>query len=384
MSARAPQVTAATNVTSDVVIIGGGLMGSACAWQLARAGLSVIVLEKSVPGAEASSAAAGILGAHAEAHGPGPMADLLLSSLRRYPGWATELSRETGIDVEFRRSGILRVGRDRAALERIESETAWLSALGRSAKVIDASALRKLEPSLAEAAGGVLFEEDARVDPRLLFRAVHVAAQRAGARFETGAYVRRIVVEGDAVRGVEVEGDRVYAAKIVVVAAGSWSTLVPGAPLAERAVIPARGQVVELDTPMPPLAHVVMGPRCYLVPRDDGRVLVGATLEFVGYRREVTARAVRDLLDAAIELVPALGDASLRASWSNFRPYTKDELPVLGTSSVRGLLFATGHYRNGILLAPITAEIVRTLVTGETPPVDVSPFQASRLDEGAG
>jgi glycine oxidase len=122
-----------------------------------------------------------------------------------------------------------------------------------------------------------------------------------------------------------------------------------------------------------------MGPRCYLVPRDDGRVLVGATVEFVGYRREVTAGAVRDLLDAAIELVPSLEHAAVRDAWSSFRPYTPDELPLLGRTRVKGLLLATGHYRNGILLAPITAEILTAIATGTEPPVDVTPFEASRL-----
>jgi glycine oxidase len=141
--------------------------------------------------------------------------------------------------------------------------------------------------------------------------------------------------------------------------------------------------MVELEMPAPPVTHVVSGPRCYLVPRDDGRVLVGATVEFVGYRREVTARAVRDLLDAAIGLLPALGDATVRASWSSFRPYTPDELPLLGRSATRGVVLATGHYRNGILLAPITAEIVRAIVLGKKPPIDVTPFEAKRLGSDA-
>jgi glycine oxidase len=170
-----------------------------------------------------------------------------------------------------------------------------------------------------------------------------------------------------------------FEAPCVVLAAGSWSTEVAGAPLAPDSVIPARGQIVELELPAPPLEHVVFGPRCYLVPRDDGRVLVGATVEFVGYRREVTARAVRDLLDAALRLAPVLEGATLRGSWSSFRPYTRDELPLLGRSAVEGLLLATGHYRNGILLAPITAEIIRALVVGEKTPVDTAPFESSRL-----
>jgi glycine oxidase len=368
-------------VNADVVIIGGGVMGSSAAWKLAEAGKRVVVLEKSVPGAEASSAAAGILGAHAEAHGPGVMADLMLAGLARYDAWSAELAAKTGIDIEYRRSGVLRVGLVGADLNRAVKDVAWMKKSGRAQERLSAAEVARLEPRLSKTAGAVRFPEDARVDPKLLFKAVHVAALRAGAQFTTGAYVKRVLVERGVARGVEVEGGTEYLASSVVVAAGSWSTLVTGVALGERAVIPARGQVVELETPSPPLGHVVMGPRCYIVPRDDGRVLVGATLEFVGYRREVTARAVRDLLDAAIELVPSLGDASLKGSWSNFRPYTKDELPLLGKTAIVGLFLATGHYRNGILLAPITAEIVRALVLGEAPPLDVAPFEAARLEK---
>ena len=355
-------------------------MGSACAFKLAEAGARVIVLEKSVPGAEASSAAAGILGAHAEAHGPGPMADLLLSGLSRYPAWAKALFMRTGIDVELRPCGVLRVALERKQLRRFEREAAWMNGSSRSAVSLDVAGVRSLEPSLAKTAGALRFPSDARVDPKLLFRAIHIAAQRAGVVFESGAYVKRVVVDGDRALGVLVEDGTEYVAPVVVVAAGSWSTLVAGTPLEGGAVVPARGQVVELATPAPPLTHVVMGPRCYLVPRDDGRVLVGATVEFVGYRREVTAGAVRDLLDAAIELVPSLARAVLRDTWSSFRPFTPDELPLLGRTSVKGLLLATGHYRNGILLAPITAEIVTAIAQGKRPPVSVAPFEASRLE----
>jgi glycine oxidase len=363
-----------------VVIVGGGVMGSACAWKLAEAGARVVVLEKSVPGAEASSAAAGILGAHAEAHGPGPMADLLLASLRRYESWAKALSAQTGIDVELRRCGVLRVAFDRAALLGARRDTAWMQRAARDVETLSAARVRKLEPSLSDTAGALLFPTDARVDPKLLFRAVHIAAQRAGAAFESGAYVKKVLVDAGTARGVLVEDGTEYSAPVVIVAAGSWSTLVAGTPIGNDAVVPARGQVVELSTPAPPVSHVVMGPRCYLVPRDDGRVLVGATVEFVGYRREVTAGAVRDLLDAALELVPSLEGAILRDAWSSFRPFTPDELPLLGRTGVDGLLLATGHYRNGILLAPITAEILAAIATGRAPPVDVAPFEAARLD----
>lgn len=355
-------------------------MGTAAAWRLALDGVKVVVLEKSIPGAEASSAAAGILGAHAEAEGPGLMADLLLAGLRRYPAWAEELRARTDLDIGFRPGGAMRVGFTERESARALAGSAWMSKHGRRVRKLDGRAARRLEPSLAPVAGGVLFPDDARVDPKVLFRAVHIAARSAGVRFETGAYVRRIVVANDRVRGVAVEGGVEYPAPCVVLAAGSWSSLVLGTPLDRGSVVPARGQMVELETPTPVLSRVVIGPRAYLIPRDDGRTLVGSTVEFVGYRREVTARAVRDLLDAAIQMVPALGQATVGATWSNFRPYTADELPVLGRTPVEGLLLATGHHRNGILLAPITAEITCALAVGKTPPFDARPFEAARFD----
>jgi glycine oxidase len=358
---------------ADVLLIGGGVMGCASALALASAGVSVVVLERSVPGAEASSAAAGILGAQAEAHEPGPFFELARSSLDRYPAWAEELARVTGIDIGYRRCGTLRVAGNEAARAEIEREIAWQRRAGLPLEWLDGAALSRLEPEIAEGNAGVHFPEDGRVDPPLLLRALHIAARSAGARFQSGAYVRTIEVDGGAVRGVALEDGSRQSCEHVVLAAGSWSTLVGGTPLAAGAVRPARGQIVELETQAPPLGRVVFGPRCYLVPRDDGRVLVGSTLEFVGYRREVTARAVRDLLDAAIELVPSLADAVMGRMWSSFRPYTGG-LPFLGPTEVRGLVLATGHHRNGILLAPITADIVRATVCGGAMPVDLAPF----------
>jgi glycine oxidase len=213
------------------------------------------------------------------------------------------------------------------------------------------------------------------VNPRLLLRALRIAGGRDGVVFRTGAYVRRVVMKNERAVGIALDDGEVVRAKHVVVAAGSWTTLVEGTGLPAGAVVPARGQIVELETPEPLLRRVVYGPRAYLVPRDDGRVLVGSTLEFVGYRREVTASAVHDLLGAAIRLVPALAGAEYRSSWSSFRPYTKSELPLIGSTGVPGLVLATGHYRNGILLAPVTAAIVGALVRGARPPVSVSAFR---------
>jgi glycine oxidase len=169
----------------------------------------------------------------------------------------------------------------------------------------------------------------------------------------------------------------------VVLAAGSRTSLLTNSDggVAMPHVVPARGQIVELKTSAPLLDAIVFGPDCYLVPRADGRLLIGSTLEFVGLRREVTAGAVAKLLTAAIRLVPALADAELSASWPSFRPYTSDELPLLGPSATEGLILMSGHYRNGILLAPISAQIVAACVLGEKPPLDLAPFSPNRVSK---
>jgi glycine oxidase len=360
---------------ADVVIIGGGVMGCASALALAREGASVTVLERSVPGAEASSAAAGILGAQTEAHEAGPFFDLAKKSLALYPAWSEYLRSVTGIDVGFRRSGVLHVAFDDEAKEQLYRQVAWQKHGGLPLAYLDAAGVHQKEPSISNrATSAVHFAEDARIDPPMLLKAVHIAAGKAGASFRSGVYVRSVDVEGGGACGVILEDGTRIAAGRVVLAAGSWSTLVDGVPIPAGGVRPARGQIVELETRDPLLNGVVFGPACYLVPRDDGRVLIGSTLEFVGYRREVTARAVRDLLAGAIDLVPALADATLGRTWSSFRPYSETGVPLLGPTSVDRLLLATGHHRNGILLAPITAEIICAVAMNRAAPVDLTPF----------
>src|SRR5258706_13073946 len=328
-------------LTPDVLIIGGGIMGTASAWELARHGATVVVLERSVPGAEASSAAAGILGAQAEAHAPGPMAELCLASRARYAKFARALGEETRIDVGYRECGVLRVAFERAAVAKVHAESTWQKK-GRSPVArLGARELTRLEPALSpRLSGGVRYAGDARVEPKALLRALHIAALGRGVRFQSGAFVRRVVLEGQRAVGVALDDGSVLRAKNVVVAAGSWTSLIDGLGLPAGQVVPARGQIVELELPSPPLSHVVFGPGASLVPRDDGRLLVGSTLEFVGYEREVTAGAVRDLLTHAIAILPALERAGLRATWSNFRPYTKDELPLLGRTKIESLFLS--------------------------------------------
>jgi glycine oxidase len=354
-------------------------MGCAAAFELSRRGVAVTVLERSVPGAEASSAAAGILGAQVEAHHPGPLTELGLLSRKLYPALVKDLEQASGVSIGYRKCGVLKVGYEARAVAALGRELGWQGRSKLPLEALTAAALSKREPALSrELAGGVWFREDAVLEPRALLSALRVAAERAGANFRSGSFVQRIALDGGHAEGVELDDGNLVRGSHVVLAAGSWTSLLEPPRAAGPRVVPARGQIVELKTSVPLLDSVVFGPDCYLVPRADGRLLVGSTLEFVGFRREVTAGAVAKLLRAAIRLVPALAEAELSATWASFRPYTSDELPLLGPSATPGLLLMSGHYRNGILLAPISARIVADCVTGKKPPLDLGPFSPER------
>ncbi len=370
---------AASTVASDVAIIGGGIMGSAVALRLAQRGIGVTVIERGIPGAEASSAAAGILGPQMEAEGPGPLLELGLKSRALYPALAAELRELTGIDVGYDRSGVLMVAFDEAGEAALSARRAWQLGRGLRVESLSGEAARVREPALAPTVRAALaFNDDAQVVARELARAFSQAAAGAGARFLTGRYVRRVLIDNGAVTGVELDGD-VLTAGVVVVAAGSWSGLVEGAGVPVAVVRPARGQLVSIETRPPLFRHVVSAPGGYLVPRRDGTVLAGSTVEMAGFRKEVTVGGLATILTLARTVIPALGDAPVTGSWSNFRPFTEDHLPVLGATGVRGLVLATGHFRNGILLAPITAQAIAELIATGKAPIDLAPFAIDRF-----
>ena len=365
--------------TADAVIIGGGIMGCAAALELARRGVRAVVLEKSLPGAEASSAAAGILAPQVEAEGPGPMLALGLASRALHPLLAAELRDATGIDVGWRACGALALAFDDAAEHALAERHAWQAKAGLRCERLDPSALRSLEPLVGPSARAALrFPDDHQVDPRPLLRALGAAAERAGARFVCGAQVAGVAAAEGRVAAVELTAGAI-STRTVVLAAGSWSGLVAGTGLPPETVSPLRGQIVALDGRRRLFDHVVFGRGGYVVPRADGRVLAGSTMESVGFDRTVTAAGTQAILGTALRLVPALGSLEVAGQWANFRPATPDGLPLIGRTSVAGLLAATGHFRNGILLAPVTAAIIAALVCGETPPLDVAAFAADRF-----
>ncbi len=362
----------------DVVVIGAGVQGCAVAMRLAQAGRDVLVLERSIPGAEASSAAGGILSPGVEALEPGPFYELCAESLRRWPSFAAEVERLSGSWVGYRGGGTLEVALDDRMAQVLAGRAAKLEKSGIPVEVLDDAGARRLEPALSERTRGALyFAPEASVDPRLLGRALSIAAARAGARFLTGQ-VRRIDSGGGRAAAVLHEAGRIDAGAVVL-AAGSWSLQVEGHGLPAGAVRPVRGQIGVLDTRLPVLGRVVFSEKGYVVPRADGRILCGSTMEEAGFEKAVTAGGLLHVLSLAVEIAPRLAAAPFAECWSNFRPATPDGNPILGEGGLPGLFYATGHYRNGILLTPITADAIAAAALGRPTPVDLAPFSPARL-----
>jgi glycine oxidase len=377
-----------THRTADIIIIGGGVIGLAIARTLRRDGLRVALFEKnSQLGGEASWAAAGMLAPQSEAAAPGPLLDLCLVSRALYPTFAAELRAETGIDIELRTDGTLLPAFSEREAQRQADIADWQRAAGLEATNLSASEAFALEPSLSPNVHSALFfPNDWQTDNRRLTHALIASVHAAGVEIRCGADDITLHSEGNRIQGAHVSGER-WSAPIVVNAAGSWAARLPpeALRLPTTSVRPIRGQMLAAAMEPPNLLrHVIRTERAYLVPRFDGRLVVGATVEDVGYAKRVTAGGVARLLDGAIATVPALAEAALLETWAGLRPLAEDDLPILGATELDGLLCATGHYRNGILLTPVTAEIIRRLALGEPPPLDVTPFSPVRFYKRAG
>jgi glycine oxidase len=364
---------------ADTLVVGGGLIGCALAAELASRGQKVLVLERGEPGGEASSAAAGMLSPQSDAHEQNAMLELGLASLAMYDEWTRRLEEETGLDTGYRRTGLLRCAFSEAECESVSAGYAWQRAAGLPLEMRSGGALERdcLESQLsAEVCGAVLFPEEAAVTPRLLARAGWLCAERRGVIVRTGVAVRRFLLERGRCVGVETD-EGAFGSGAVVDAAGAWAAFDLGLPFPVP-VRPVRGQIVELRTEGAPPARIVCSSDAYVLPRPDGTVLVGSTLETVGFRKAVTAGAVARLIEAAVRLTPRLAESRLEGTWSGLRPGTPDGWPILGASPVPGLFFATGHFRSGILLAPATAGLVADAILG-SPSARIEPFSVERF-----
>jgi glycine oxidase len=365
----------------DVLVVGGGVIGLAVAREAARAGLSVRLLERGEPGGEASGASAGILSAQLEAHHPGPILPLALASRALYPPLVAALKDETGIDVDLRREGALLVARGAAAALELEHTFAFQRGRGLPVERLDAGALRRAEPALTGTAIlGLHLPDEASLDPVALVRALRHAAEGAGADIRAHVEVAALCAAGGRVTGAVASDGTTHPAGFVVVAAGAWAGAIAGPGLAPVPSEPVRGQIVAFEAPGL-IRHVLHGGSCYLVPRSDGRVLAGSTMEHAGFDRRVTAEGLAHLATAALALVPGLGEASFHRAWAGLRPAAPDGLPVIGPAA-GGLLYACGHLRNGIVLTPLTARAIVGMVRGEgvvVEGIDLAPFSPMRF-----
>ncbi len=371
----------------DVAVIGAGVIGLSVAWRAAQRGLRVIVLERGKPGGATSAVAAGMLAPVSEAVlSELPLLALGLASARRYREFVAELEDLSGLGCGHLRSGTLLAARDPDEAESLERELALRRSLGLAVRRLRASEARALEPAIAPTLRLALdIPDDHAIDPRQLTAALTAAVQTTGGTIRDGTEVTGVMTGDGRVVGVQVAGERVVS-EHVVVAAGSWSTALQGIPGDARVPIhPVKGQILELQDSSGHglLSRVLRMRGGYVVPRGDGRYVVGATMEERGFDTTVTAGACFELLRDAIELLPGLSELAVERLSAGLRPATPDNLPAIGPGAVAGLHWATGHYRHGVLLAPVTAEMVVGAILGEDPSLleglDAAAFAPARF-----
>lgn len=364
----------------DVIVVGAGLIGCSVARELARRGLRVLVLDRQEPGKEASWAAAGMLTPASESIEEHALVPLANSSLAMYPEFIEQIERTAGMNTGYRRDGALEVFFGEGAEKNLRHWLASVRAAGFQPQPLTAAELRAMEPALAmDAMAGAFLADEGSVDNRLLAQAAAEAARREGAELRAGEEVLRLTMTAERTTGVESRSGKIAAGNVVL-AAGCFTARVEGA---ERyaPTLPARGQMAALRPAEMPLRHVVRGPS-YLVPRSDGRLLIGATVEHVGFEKAVTAAAIGKLLSDAARMAPALAAAPVVETWSGLRPDTPDHLPILGPADIGGLWLATGHFRNGILLAPATARALGEWITEGRTSLPVAGFSPLRFAAG--
>ncbi len=364
---------------SDVLVVGGGVIGMSIARALKKNGAGkVTVLDSGRLGQEASSAAAGMLTSQADAEKHDDLFDLCYEGRGLYEGFAEELKAETGIDIELETSGTLSVSFNEDDERRLDKIYSWQNAAGFPVQKLDTRELLELEPRLSsEVKGGLFFPRDVQVENRLLVEALAVSLKHLGVRIVENTPVTSLLAENGKISGVETPVGN-FSAPIVVLAAGAWSSLiplgrpeVPGEAVRNRSlsldVIPVRGQMISFRPGKRLFTRIIMASSGYLVPRADNRLLAGATVEKAGFDKNVTTLGLESLSRSAYEIAPELKKIEISEKWAGLRPCAADMLPVIGHyNNIGGLYVATGHYRNGILLAPITAQMLaKQIIDGQ-------------------
>jgi glycine oxidase len=377
------------------IVIGGGIIGCSVAWRLAAEGVATTVLERGRVGQEASWAAAGMIAPQAEADGPGPFFDLCMKARETFESIVDRLVRDGGVDPEYDRAGILYVALDESERSQLERRAKWQRAAGAPVEELTGAEARRVEPMLSpETVYAIHMPTNRRADNRKLTQAYAAAARKAGAEFVEGARVEALAIRGGRAdgdvqasglvqaTGIVMDDGSTREADVVINAAGSWAGEVRGLEADRVKLHPVRGQIVCFEMAPGTIGPALFSLRGYLVPRRDGRLLAGSTMEEAGYNKVVTLAGLEKIARGAAAIAPALGAAPFRQAWAGLRPATRDLLPVLGFSpGVPNVLWAAGHFRSGILLSAITGEIMADLVKGRRPAIELSAFSAARFRE---
>jgi glycine oxidase len=353
----------------DVIVVGGGIIGLTLSIALHKRGVRVLVVERGEPGREASYAAAGML-ADCTVETPAALQSLATASARLYPEFVHELQDESGMKVDLRDEGTLLF----APPELLSARPGFEAEHPLPAPVAE------LEPALAEMKGPAVYLRERSVDPRALVAAALKAAKHRGVDISSGTTAADLLLSEGRVTGISTDRTH-YSAPCVVNCAGAWAGSFSTHRFPTR---PVKGQMLAVACARHNvLRHVIRAPEVYLVPRSDGRILIGSTLEEAGYDKRTDADTIHRLHQAAIRIVPALGQARVLESWAGLRPGTPDDLPILGATGTRGYFVATGHFRDGILLAPVTAHVMAQVITGVQPDYDILAFSPLRFQDGS-
>jgi glycine oxidase len=362
----------------NIVIVGGGVIGLSIARALALRGVQdICLIERAVPGSEASFAAGGMLAPQAEADRRDEFFDLCSKSRDLYPDFAAALYEETGVDMQLDRTGTLYVALTEHDQRDIDKRFAWQSKADLQVERLTPTEALQLEPAISPNLTGALrFPLDYQVDNRQLVAALVRSVTKLGVRI-MNATVSSVVTSNQTVTGVETSAGFIGGA-VVILAAGSWTTQING-PLVP--IEPVRGQMICFNAQPQLCRHVIYSPRGYLIPRHDGRLIAGSTTEYVGFTKQVTAGGTYQILRNALEISPNVANLPLVDSWSGLRPKAPDGLPVLGPCvEIDQLFYATGHYRNGILLAPITGDLIAEAVVNRKIASELEYFGAARFE----
>jgi len=367
----------------DAIIVGGGVIGLSVAWDLQRKGLQTLVLERGAAGREASWMAAGMLCPVAEAHfTERELLELSLKSMALYPDYVREIEEASGSSVAYNTTGTLVAAMDSDEVRVLRRLLEFQQELELPAYWLNGDECRTREPNLSpRVLGGISAPQDHQIDNRRLVEALALGLKSIGGRVRERTPVVELLIEGGRVAGVRTPAARLPT-KHVIIAAGAWSRQLEGLPDGfVPPVRPVKGQLLclDMDPSEPVIAHTIRGRRAYVVPRRDGQLLVGATSEEKGFDRDPTAGGIYELLRGVCELIPTVADIPVREFRVGLRPGSHDNLPILGPCDIEGLLFATGHHRGGVLLAPVTAWAIRRTILDGGEPAAISPFRISRL-----